>query len=72
MMALGIEVPFTIVLDDPSGNSFLENPVAPEADPNMEVCKTRSEATRLPPPSPLSDGTQISNPPSLFRPGGVL
>jgi zinc finger protein len=37
MMFLGIDLPFTIVLDDPSGNSFIENPSAPEVDPNTQV-----------------------------------
>lgn len=27
--------PFTIILDDPAGNSFIENPHAPHPDPNM-------------------------------------
>lgn len=29
------EMPFTFVLDDPAGNSFVENPFAPDADPAM-------------------------------------
>ena len=28
---------FTLVLDDASGNSFIENPLAPEQDPQMTV-----------------------------------
>lgn len=28
---------FTFVLDDPTGNSFIENPRAPEKDPKMEI-----------------------------------
>ena len=28
---------FTLVLDDASGNSFIENPHAPEQDPHMTV-----------------------------------
>ncbi|RWS11630.1 zinc finger protein ZPR1-like protein [Dinothrombium tinctorium] len=28
---------FTFILDDPTGNSFIENPLAPEADPSMQV-----------------------------------
>ncbi len=32
----GASLPLTIVLDDPSGNSWVENPVAPKADPDME------------------------------------
>lgn len=30
-------VQFTFILDDPSGNSFIENPQAPKKDPNMVV-----------------------------------
>jgi zinc finger protein len=33
----GLNLPFTFILDDPSGNSFVENPVAPKADPRMKV-----------------------------------
>lgn len=29
--------PFTFLLKDPTGNSFIENPLAPEQDPKMEV-----------------------------------
>ncbi|KAL3217412.1 hypothetical protein MRX96_032414 [Rhipicephalus microplus] len=32
-----LEKPFRLVLDDPSGNSFVENPQAPGADPSMKV-----------------------------------
>lgn len=28
---------FTLILDDSSGNSFIENPLAPEEDPHMTV-----------------------------------
>ena len=31
------EMKFTLVLDDASGNSFIENPQAPELDPHMTV-----------------------------------
>mmetsp|Transcript_17079 Transcript_17079/g.36838 ORF Transcript_17079/g.36838 Transcript_17079/m.36838 type:complete len:533 (+) Transcript_17079:1-1599(+) len=31
--------PFTIILDDPAGNSFIENPYAPHPDPNMTCNK---------------------------------
>jgi len=31
------KVPFTIILDDPVGNSFIQNPNAPEPDPNLTV-----------------------------------
>jgi len=30
-------LPFTFVLDDPSGNSFIENPYAPKPDSNLQV-----------------------------------
>ena len=35
MYARGITLPFTIVVDDPSGNSFVENPSAPSTDPQL-------------------------------------
>ena len=31
--------PFVIILDDPAGNSFIENTHAPKADPNMQSTK---------------------------------
>ncbi|KAH0794698.1 zinc finger protein [Histomonas meleagridis] len=30
-------VQFDLILDDPSGNSFIENPLAPQKDPNLSV-----------------------------------
>ena len=33
----GEALPFTLILDDPSGNSFLENPSAPKPDPALKV-----------------------------------
>jgi len=33
----GNQLPFTLILDDPSGNSFIENPNAPKSDPSMRV-----------------------------------
>ncbi|XP_065563661.1 zinc finger protein ZPR1-like [Artemia franciscana] len=33
-----LENSFTVVIDDPSGNSFFENPHAPQKDPNMNTC----------------------------------
>lgn len=48
MMAAGITLPFTIVVDDPSGNSHIENPSAPDADPKLSVQHYyRSEAQDL-------------------------
>lgn len=36
MMSIGMgPYPFTLVLDDPAGNSYIENPVAPQKDPAM-------------------------------------
>ena len=37
--AAGEIIPFTIVLDDCSGNSFIENLRAPSIDPNMKIIK---------------------------------
>jgi zinc finger protein len=31
------EIPFTLILDDPLANSFLQNIYAPDPDPNMTV-----------------------------------
>ena len=36
-MASGEILPFTIQLDDPSGNSFIQNPFAPTKDPQLKV-----------------------------------
>ena len=33
----GKNFPFEFILDDPSGNSFIENPFAPQTDPNIKV-----------------------------------
>ncbi|XP_018418241.1 PREDICTED: zinc finger protein ZPR1, partial [Nanorana parkeri] len=35
------ETPFTFLLDDPSGNSFVENPFAPQKDENLTVTHYR-------------------------------
>jgi zinc finger protein len=32
---LSVEIPFTVILDDTTGNSFIENTYAPKDDPNM-------------------------------------
>lgn len=39
LMSAGVdsELPFTMVVDDPSGNSFVENPSAPNKDPALSV-----------------------------------
>jgi C4-type Zn-finger protein len=31
------QIPFTVVLDDPLANSYIQNPYAPDDDPNMTV-----------------------------------
>lgn len=31
----GKRLPFTVILDDPSGNSFIKNPLAPKSDPRL-------------------------------------
>ena len=33
----GNKFPFELILDDPSGNSFIENPYAPQTDPSIKV-----------------------------------
>ena len=33
----GKKFPFLFILDDPSGNSFIENPYAPQTDPNIKI-----------------------------------
>lgn len=38
------ELPFTMVVDDPSGNSFVENPSAPNKDPALKVRGGRGSA----------------------------
>ena len=35
--AIKVEMPYTLILDDPLGNSHLQNPYAPDADPNMTI-----------------------------------
>jgi ZPR1 zinc finger protein len=36
MYSAGVNLPFRICVDDPSGNSFIQNPYAPGPDPNMK------------------------------------
>jgi zinc finger protein len=38
--------PFDIILDDPAGNSFIENPLAPAVDPNLTSNKYFRTATQ--------------------------
>jgi len=42
-------IPFTVIVDDPAGNSFIENPCAPQTDPNLEVryYKRNAEQNKL-------------------------
>eukprot|EP00826_Nyctotherus_ovalis_P016207 TRINITY_DN14678_c0_g1_i16.p1 TRINITY_DN14678_c0_g1~~TRINITY_DN14678_c0_g1_i16.p1 ORF type:complete len:402 (+),score=114.95 TRINITY_DN14678_c0_g1_i16:96-1301(+) len=37
--ATGAKLPFTLILDDPSGNSCIQNPYAPAEDPFNSVCR---------------------------------
>ena len=37
LYATGLQLPFTLILDDPTGNSHVENPNAPTWDPNMRT-----------------------------------
>lgn len=37
LYATGLVLPFTLVLDDPTGNSHIENPNAPNWDPNLRT-----------------------------------
>jgi zinc finger protein len=32
---MNAEIPFTVVLDDPLANSYIQNPFAPDDDPQM-------------------------------------
>ena len=36
-MSTGTYHPFTIIVDDPSGNSFIQNPFVPKKDPNLKI-----------------------------------
>ena len=36
-LKMGEKLPFTIIVDDPSGNSFIENPIAPEKDKYLSL-----------------------------------
>ncbi|CCI46297.1 unnamed protein product [Albugo candida] len=48
LLATGITLPFKIIIDDPAGNSHIENPHAPQSDPKMKVTQYyRSEAQDL-------------------------
>nr|CAG4651850.1 EOG090X06TU [Triops cancriformis] len=35
--AKDLDTPFTLIIDDPAGNSFVENPLAPHHDPAMKM-----------------------------------
>ncbi|DAZ97049.1 TPA: hypothetical protein N0F65_012918 [Lagenidium giganteum] len=48
MMASGITLPFRLIVDDPAGNSHIENPLAPQVDLKMIVTHyVRTEAQDL-------------------------
>lgn len=34
---MNVEKPFTLILDDPASNSYLQNIFAPDEDPNMTI-----------------------------------
>lgn len=36
-MVMGEAFPFVLIVNDPAGNSFVENLFAPKPDPNMKV-----------------------------------
>ena len=40
-------MPFHIILDDPAGNSFIQNPQAPLKDPNLHVSLLNDVISRL-------------------------
>jgi len=37
MMASGFTLPFKLIVDDPAGNSFIENPFVPQKDPHLVI-----------------------------------
>ena len=34
---MNAEIPFTVILDDPLANSYIQNPYAPDKDPKMVI-----------------------------------
>jgi zinc finger protein len=40
-------LPFTLILDDPAGNSYVENPKAPSLDPRLRVTFYDRTATQV-------------------------
>ena len=42
----GSALPFTFIVDDPAGNSFVENPTAPRADPRLRVTQYERTAAQ--------------------------
>jgi len=50
LFAAGLRLPFTVIVDDPSGNSHIENPNAPTPDPNLrreEYARTKEQNVML-------------------------
>lgn len=42
---MSAEMQYTLIVDDPAGNSFVENPIAPQEDPNLQIVRyDRTEA----------------------------
>lgn len=64
-LSTGEELPFTFIVDDPSGNSFVENPYLPKVAMNdgLNGRKTRAAA--------CSDTTEAANSTSLWFRGGL-
>lgn len=65
-LSAGEELPFTFIVDDPSGNSFVENPYLPKVamnDNGLNGRKTRAAA--------CSDTTEAVNSTSLWFRGGL-
>ena len=59
----GKAFPFTVILDDPAGNSYVENPFAPNADTQLTVehynrTAEQQEALGMQPDRPTSDPIQ--------------
>lgn len=55
LMMTGMDMPFTFIIEDPAGNSFVENPNAPTPDPLLKVTHFERSAK------------QVGNPTSLPR-----
>ena len=69
--------PFVIILDDPAGNSYIENPHAPSPDPNLKSTKYVRSATQdmslglQPSQQAIKDGTIDDANPSHKNPANA-